>query len=383
MKTQIAFIGAAVMCLGLGLGACAAEQSKPAKDSKSRPAAAIGKSGTGHSSGRGGPPGIAPAEAAKLEAKFLANIRQITNVGKTGEGYFSPDGKTIIFQSIRGEHPFYRIFTKQLPDGKEQMISTGAGRTTCSYFHPGGKKIIYASSHLDPNRDEEVKKELARIEQQKRTGKRRRYEWDYDPHMDIFEANLDGSNLRRLTDAHGYDAEGSYSPDGKQIVFCSQRSSRGDIFIMDADGKNVRQLTDSPGHDGGPFFSPDGKYVLFRGEVRRKQYLQVYIIPADGKPGDEVRLTEDAYLNWGPYFHPSGKYVIYSTSRHGHYNYELYLIDLKTRLKTRVTFMPGADVLPVFSPDGKRLMWTSTRGKDKEGNRISQLFLADWIYKHK
>ena len=198
--------------------------------------------------------------------------------------------------------------------------------------------------------------------------------------MDIFQANLDGSNLKRLTKEHAYDAEGSYSSDGKYIVFCSQRNSRGDIYIMNADGSNVRQLTDSPGHDGGPFFSPDGKKVLFRGEVRRKQYLQVFMIDVNAKPGDEVQLTDDKYLNWGPYFHPSGKYIIYSTSRHGHYNYELYLIDLKTMKKTRITHMPGADVLPVFSPDGKKLMWTTTRGKDKSGKNISELFIADWIY---
>jgi TolB protein len=373
MKSLIASVS---ILLVLGLCPQSQGQTKSAKDKPaSRPASS--------SAHRGGPPGIPPAEAAKLEAKFLANIRQITNVGKTGEGYFSPDGKSIIFQSIRGSHPFYEIFTKQLPDGKETKISTGSGRTTCSFYHPNGKKIIFASSHLDPNRAQEAKKELARLAEEKRTGKRRRYEWDYDPYMEIFEADLDGSNLRRLTDSHGYDAEGSYDAAGKRIVLCSQRNSRGDIYTMNADGSNVRQLTDSPGHDGGPFFSPDGKFVLFRGEVRRKQYLQVFIIPANGKPGDEIQLTDDAYLNWGPYFHPSGKYIIYSTSQHGHYNYELYLLDLITKTKTRVTFMPGADVLPVFSPDGKQLMWTSTRGKDKEGKRISELFLADWVYKNK
>ena len=62
--------------------------------------------------------------------------------------------------------------------------------------------------------------------------------------MDIFEANPDGSDLKRLTDSPGYDAEGSYSPDGKQIVFCSHRGpATCRLYIMDADGSNPRQLT--------------------------------------------------------------------------------------------------------------------------------------------
>ena len=55
--------------------------------------------------------------------------------------------------------------------------------------------------------------------------------------MDIFRADPDGSNLVRLTDAPGYDAEGSYSPDGKQIIFTSFRDGNAEIYIMDADGE--------------------------------------------------------------------------------------------------------------------------------------------------
>ncbi len=324
-----------------------------------------------------------PAEAAKRESKFLANVRQVTDIGKTGEGYFSPDMKSIIYQSIRGKNPFYQIYTRDMKTGKETLVSTGHGRTTCAYYHPSSKKIIYASSHLDPNRDEEVDKELKRLAELRRNPRRRSYSWAFDPFMDIFEANLDGSGLKQLTKAAGYDAEGSYSPDGKQVVYCSFVSGSGDIYIMDADGGNKRQLTDSPGYDGGPFFSPDGKWVVFRGEVRRRKYLQVFIIPADAKPGSgqEIQLTDNNDVNWGPYWHPDGKHIIWSTSKHGHYNYELYLMNIETRKKQRVTYTFGADVLPVFSPDGKKLMWTSKRGKNRDGEVTSQLWIADWVYR--
>lgn len=331
----------------------------------------------------GPPPGyIPPDEAAQLESKLLANPRQITTEGTNGEGYFAPDGKKIIFQSIRGDHPFYQIYVKDLETGKEDLVSTGYGRTTCSYFHPTKPRIVYASSHLDPNRDAVVKEELVRLEElRKNPPKSRSYSWNFDPFMDIFECDLDGKNLVRLTDAPGYDAEGAYSSDGKQIAFCSFRNGSGDIYVMDADGQNVRQITNSPGYDGGPFFSPDGKRIIFRGEVRKRDYLQIFVINADGT--EEKQLTDNDAVNWGPYWHPDGKHVIFSTSLQGHYNYELYLMNVETGKMERVTYTFGADVLPVFSNDGTKLMWTSKRlAPDSTADprtATSQLWMADFL----
>ena len=94
--------------------------------------------------------------------------------------------------------------------------------------------------------------------------------------MDIFKADPDGSNLVRLTDTPGYDAEGSYSPDGKQIIFTSFRDGDAEIYIMDADGKNPRRITHAKGYDGGPFFSPDGKKIIYRSDRKENDLLQVY-----------------------------------------------------------------------------------------------------------
>ena len=95
------------------------------------------------------------------------------------------------------------------------------GKTTCAFFRPGKDEVIFASTHLDPKAREKQKAEL----DFRASGKERRYSWDYDEAMDIFAARRDGSNLRQLTKTNGYDAEGSYSPDGSKIVFCSLRGA--------------------------------------------------------------------------------------------------------------------------------------------------------------
>src|SRR6516164_9505653 len=155
----------------------------------------------------------------KQETVHLKNIQQVTrDFVRAGEGYFSPDQKQIIFQAEEKDtgNPFYQIFVMDLETGKYRRVSSGIGRTTCSYFSPDGKKIIFASSHLDPDVKKQYAAEYQQREEEKKQGKRRRYQWDFDPYMTIFEANPDGTGLKRWTDGPGYNAEGSYSPDGKQ-----------------------------------------------------------------------------------------------------------------------------------------------------------------------
>jgi TolB protein len=319
--------------------------------------------------------GDAGNEWQKLEVPYLKNICQVTHdFVRAGEGYFSPDGTQIIFQAEeKGPNPFYQQFVIDLASGKVRRVSTGVGKTTCGYFAPDGRKILFASSHLDPNATRHYAGEVELRAEEQRTKKRRRYQWDFDPYMTIFEANLDGTGLKRLTDAPGYNAEGSYSPDGKSIVFCSNRSGDKnlELYIMDADGKNVRPLT------GGPFFSPDGKKVIFRSDRKTKDHLQLFVINADGT-GEQALTDDEHWVFWAPFWYKDSRHIIYTAADHSdplkRPNYDLYWMDIETRSKVRLTFAPGADVLPVFSPDYRKVMWTSTRSAD----RSSQLYMGDF-----
>ncbi len=325
------------------------------------------------------------------EGRFLKNTRQLIYEGKrSGEGYYSSDGKALIFQSEREPaNPFFQIYLLDLETGDSHRVSPGTGKTTCAFLRPGTKDVLFASTHLDPEAESEQKAEI----EFRASGKSHRYSWDYDEHMDIFSAQRDGSGIKQLTKAKGYDAEGSYSPDGSKIVFCSLRdiyssaklpaedqkrlemdaAFYGEIYIMNSDGSNQIRLTQTPGYDGGPFFTPDGKRIVWRRFEENGAIADVYTMLLDGS--DVRKITEFKAMSWAPYFHPSGKYLIFASNKLGFSNFELYMVDaLGKHEPIRVTSTDGFDGLPVFSPDGQKLCWTSNRTSEK----ASQLFLADW-----
>lgn len=332
----------------------------------------------------------AQAPESERERALLSGIRQLTFEGRrAGEGYFSADGKRMIFQSEREPgNPFFQIYLLDLETGDTQRISPGHGKTTCAWIHPGGAKVLYASTHDDPAARDKQKSELADRE----SGKQRRYSWDYDEFFDIYEFDITSGTTRALTSARGYDAEGSYSPDGKLVAFSSNRqayegelpaearaafehdqSIANDIYIMNADGSGVRRLTDSLGYDGGPFFSPDGKRICWRRFSRDGATAEVFSMNIDGS--DQRQLTRLGAMSWAPFYHPLGEYLIFTTNIHGFANFELYLVDAAgLRQPVRVTYTNGFDGLPAFSPDGKRVAWTTSRGGGTQG----QIFIADW-----
>src|SRR6516162_11271796 len=113
-------------------------------------------------SGEDDPPAPSKPDPRDQEAQHLRNIHQITFAGgKNGEAYFSPDGKSIIFQGVREPgNPFYQIYTMNLADGALKRVSTGKGKTTCSFFHPKKPRLLFASTHFDPESEAKQKEEI-------------------------------------------------------------------------------------------------------------------------------------------------------------------------------------------------------------------------------
>ncbi len=332
----------------------------------------------------------AQAPAGSPEREFLSRVRRLTVEGRrAGEGYWSPDGKRLVFQSEREPgNPFYQIYIVDLTTGQTTRVSPGLGKTTCAFFRPGSDEILFASTHHDPKSKQFQDDELAF----RASGKERRYAWDYDPEMEIYIIAEKTKAITRLTSARGYDAEASYSPDGQWIAFSSMRDAYnrplgeaekkqldvdpsffGEIYIMRADGSGQRRLTTVNGYDGGPFFSPDGKRIVWRRFDEQGLIADVWTMNLDGS--DQRQVTRFGSMSWAPYIHPSGEYLLFASNKLGFENFEVFMVDIAgVKEPVRVTHSDGFDGLPVPSPDGTQIAWTSSRGGGREG----QIFLAQW-----
>jgi len=332
------------------------------------------------------------AQSQSSERDFLSRIRRLTIEGRrAGEGYWSKDGKQLVFQSEREPgNPFYQIYLMDMDSGNTTRVSPGTGKTTCAFINPETDDILFASTHHDLRskqlQDDELKFRAS--------GQERRYSWDYDPEMELYIRSRQTGSYRRLTNRRGYDAEASFSPDGQWIVFSSTRDAYdrelspaerkqldtdpsyfGEIYIMrtDADDAGARRLTKVTGYDGGPFFSPDGKRIVWRRFDEAGLIADVWTMNLDGT--DQRKITDFGAMSWAPYIHPSGEYIIFASNKLGFENFELFIVDVDGKKQpVRVTYTDGFDGLPVPSPDGRQLAWTSNRGGGREG----QIYLASW-----
>jgi Tol biopolymer transport system component len=323
-----------------------------------------------------------PGAPSSGTERHLANIRQLTSGGENAEAYFQSDGSHLIYQSTRAGYPCDQIFTMKIDGSDVRRVSTGTGRTTCGYFYPDGRELLFASTH-------EAGKECP-----PRPSFSRGYVWPIYDGYEIYRANADGSNLRRLTNSPGYDAEATIAPDGL-IVFTSVRDGDMEIYSMKADGSDVRRLTNRVGPDGGPFFSWDGKLIAFRGRTLqagpeledyrallkeglwRPTELELFVMDRDG--GNLRQVTKLGGANFAPSWHPDGKRLIFASNIHDPKgrNFDIYLVNLDGSGLERITFNETFDGFPMFSPDGKRLVFASNRLAPAEGE--TNVFIADWV----
>jgi Tol biopolymer transport system component len=314
------------------------------------------------------------------QEKHLANVVQLTSGGENAEAYFSFDGKRLSFQSTVN-HACDRIYTMNVDGSDKRMVSTGQGRTTCAHFYPDGRSILYASTHL------------AGAACPPAPSMAQGYVWPIYDSYDIFRANADGSNLTRLTATPGYDAEATIARDGR-IVFTSVRDGDMEIYSMNGDGSDVRRLTRLPGPDGGPFFSADGSKIVFRGRhpspgpelddyfsllkqaIWRPTSLELFVMDRDGSNLRQV--TKAGAASFAPFFTPDGRKIIFSSNLNNPKgrDFDLFLINLDGTGLEQITFSPTFDGFPMFSPDGRKLVFASNRNQAKEGE--TNVFMADW-----
>lgn len=356
----------------------------------------------------------------ELEAPLLTDHVQLTTSDvfyKAGEAYFSPDNAWIIFQAVprpaAGEmpEPHYGMYAAELlyDDnghvtglGEATLLSPPGSANTCGWFHPTEPgRILFGSTINPPIMEEKPGFQVG-------TNK---YVWQFPDEMDIVEVlygPMTGSasaapvtHPSPIFTRPGYDAESSWSSDGRFILYANVNPEKGgpepdaDLYIYNTETTEHTTLITADGYDGGPFFNADDTLICYRSDRAGDDRLQLYISELDYENGlpvgvtREVKLTANSHVNWAPFFHPDSASLIYTTSHVGHFNYEIFGIDAtldrpdgstigpRARGQRRVTFADGFDGLSVFSNDGTMMMWTSQRSADGSPTPgESQLWIA-------
>ena len=197
---------------------------------------------------------------------------------------------------------------------------------------------------------------------------------------EIYVMDTDGKNQQRLTNNRHDDWDPSWSPDGKRIIFFSNRDGHVmggiptfEIYVMDADGKNQLRITNDPNDDRSPSWSPDGERIAFVSNrdghvIGGIPTFEIYVMDTDGK--NQQRLTNNPHGDWNPSWSPDGERIAFSSRRDGHFigdfgiTEEIYVMDADGGNQQRLTEGRQNDLLPSWSPDGERIAFAS----DEKGN---------------
>ncbi len=312
----------------------------------------------------------------------LSNLKQLTHGGQNAEAYWSPDGSRLIFQSTRDGRDCDQIYMMNADGSDQRMVSTGKGVTTCGYFLADGKHFIYASTHeVGPSCPAPADRSKG-------------YVWAVYPGFDIYLADETGKIEKKLTDAPGYDAEGTVNWAKNEILYTSKSSGDLDLWTMNTDGTNKKRITTSEGYDGGPVFSRDGSMMVWRAfhpdtPEKTKTYrelladdltapmkMELWVAKGDGS--NKRQITEYNCASFAPTFTPDGKKILFASNKHAcdTRKFELYLINPDGSGLEQVTNYGGFTAFPEFSPDGSRIAFESDY--QSTGDYEFNVFTADW-----
>ena len=284
------------------------------------------------------------------------NVQQVID-NTFGEIYFyypyiswSPDGSHILLSIKYRDSEFLEGYSEMIVMKAESLALTrlassdnfGGGAS----WSPDGSQILFQSG--SPIEYEEA-----------------------DEDSELFVMDVDGSNVRQLTDNDVYDGGASWSPDGSQILFQSgspieyeEADEDSELFVMDVDGSNVRQLTDNDVYDGGASWSPDGSQILFRTTPTEFEGdyggAGTYIIEADGS------VINYTHFGWNYIWSPDGSQILYSSPIWLD-EFGVFVENVDGSSWQMLMAVEEARVMPLgWSPDGSRVLIVSDVDGDEE-----------------
>ncbi|MEE4185032.1 MAG: hypothetical protein V2J12_04630 [Gammaproteobacteria bacterium] len=300
-------------------------------------------------------PAATPIVAEKKHPDELPSWK-IPNIPEAAEAYYAPDNLHVIAQTQdpdalhaegRDSGALTYTFTDQ---GEDIKRINDRGQDACSYFTPDGKGLVWTSTR--DNLDMPIGN------------------WsdsdDYPQGAELYLSDLDGGNIKRLTDNEYYEAEVSISPNGEWIVFGRQIDGKMDLWRMRFDGSDEEQITFTDDwQEGAPFYLPDNETILTRA-WKRSEYgkirptpMTVFTVKHDGS--ETIQRTFDRDMNWAPYPAPDGRHYVFVRIVENN-NWEIFLGDLAGGEPVRLTYNDSFDGFPSLSPDGTKMLFARSEG---------------------
>lgn len=261
------------------------------------------------------------ADLKKADLKAKAPQMLSTSQGRTTCSYFMPGNKSIVYASTHLDHaecphvpprgekyvwPIYEsydIFTADLDGRILKRLTKNPGYDAEATVSPKGDKIVFTST---------------------RSGD-----------LELWTMDIDGSNPRQVTNQLGYDGGAFFSPDGTKLVFRASRPKTEDeiqeykdllakglvqptnmeIYVCNVDGSDLRQITNLGKANWAPFFHPSGKKIIFSSNHHSKRgyNFNLFMVDLDGKNLEQI--SHDTVFDAFPMFSPDGKKLIFSSNR--------------------------------------------------------------------
>lgn len=294
-------------------------------------------------------------------------VRRIPNVPENAEAYYAPDSLHVIAQTQdaaaqdpgdgRAGGALTYIFTDE---GRDIVRINDRGQDACSWFFPDNRRIVFTSTrdHMDlPLGD-----------------------WSddtrYPEGAELYIADRDGANRKRITNNRYYEAEVTVTNDGKWLLFGRQIDGKMDLWKMRVDGTGEQQLTFTDDwQEGAPYPLPDGEHIIFRAwktSVKRQvdaeraatgkrgqTPMTIFTMKLDGSDVQPRTFTTD--MNWAPFAAPDGRHYFYVRMFEGS-NWEIVMNDLAGGEPVRITWNKAFDGFPAVSPDGTKLLFGRSVG---------------------
>jgi eukaryotic-like serine/threonine-protein kinase len=259
--------------------------------------------------------------------------RQLTNEGATdSHPAWSPDGRWIYFSSMRGgSSALWRIAAK---GGAQERITLGTGPEAEPNLGPSGQRIAYSTLLVNP---------------------------------DVVILDLETGASTRIPGLRE-EHEPTFSPDGRRLVFSSDRSGSYDLWVQRLEGGRLEgepvRLTEQPGNENVPAFSPDGRWIAY-GRVLEGQ-RDIWIVPSTG--GQPTRFTEDAAVDVEPAWSPDGSRIAFVSNRSGGYHLWAAPVSDAKPAGEAVPLTSGdwTDRFPTWSPDGDSMAFLRDIGEITE-----------------